>query len=161
MGFFFGHCGSPTLPPSRPCDEYTVSRFSFCQLMEMLHMDFQRLPCSCTIIVFLVFGIPGNLTEPGSGLLSEQVRHVSSLLPALVCCLTYLTKSCRPVVCRCLKHWHVCSISLSQKWKIEKKERKKNPDCSIWFTWHEYSHHGWFQPTKMISLNPELGRGPH
>ena len=54
MRFFFGHCGPPPLLPSRPWDEYTVSRFSFSQLVEMIHIDFQGLPLSYTIIVSLV-----------------------------------------------------------------------------------------------------------
>ena len=54
MGFFFGHCGLPPLPPSRSWIEYTVPRFSFSQLVEMIHTDFQGLPTSCTITVLPV-----------------------------------------------------------------------------------------------------------
>ena len=48
MGFFFFFFAwalqSPPLPPSRPWDEYTVSRLPCSQLEEMIHTDFQGLP---------------------------------------------------------------------------------------------------------------------
>ena len=55
MDIFLGNSSTPLLSPSRPWDEYTGSRFSFSQLAEMIHTDFQGLPLSYTIIVSLVW----------------------------------------------------------------------------------------------------------
>ena len=41
--FSFEHCSPPPLLSSRPRDEPTVSRFSFSQLVEMIHTDFGGL----------------------------------------------------------------------------------------------------------------------
>ena len=92
MSFFFGLCGPLSLSSSRPEDEYIVSRLSFSQLVEIIHADFHGLPSSRAIVFSLVMSrMPGNLSKPGSGLLSQWVRHVSLLLPALVYHLSYLS----------------------------------------------------------------------
>ena len=44
-----------------------------------------------TLSLLAMFGKPGTLVRPGSGLLSQWLRHVSLLLPALVYYLPYLT----------------------------------------------------------------------
>ena len=47
-------------------------------------MEIQGLPSSCAITVMVVIlGAPGNLIGPGSGLLNQQVRHVSLLFLAV------------------------------------------------------------------------------
>ena len=51
MGFFFLPHG-PLLPLSRPYDEYTVSTFSFSQLVEVIRRDFQGLPA----LYYHIFG---------------------------------------------------------------------------------------------------------
>ena len=53
----------------------TVSRFSFSQLVEMIHTDFQGLPPSYTILLFVM---PGSLIGLGSGLLGQQVSLLLS-----------------------------------------------------------------------------------
>ena len=59
----------------------------------MIHTEFQGLASSCAIMAFLViFGVPGNLIGPGSGLLSKWVTRVSLPLPALVYYLSHPTQ---------------------------------------------------------------------
>ena len=67
--FFFEYHSPPPFLPSRLWDKYTVSRFSFAQLVEMIHTDFQGFS-PCTIIVLLMLlRMPDSFIELGSGLL--------------------------------------------------------------------------------------------
>lgn len=87
-----------------------------------------------------------------------------------------------PVVCRwVVNNWHVLSLlftlslsfslsvshyvssphHLSQNDKEKKWKKKKSPDQSIRCPCYKHSHYGWFQAIRVMSLNAELGRGPH
>lgn len=72
MGCFFGRRGTPPPPPPRPWDVYIVSK-AFLPGEWKRYIEFQGAPSSHADTVFLVLGplgTPGNLTRPGSGLLS-------------------------------------------------------------------------------------------
>ena len=91
MFFLFGHCGPPPLPLSRPWDEYTVSGFSFSQLVEMIHTDFQRLPPSCSIIVLLVVQ---NAWKPYRIRFGTTVSMGETCLPLLLAsCTKFFVRS--------------------------------------------------------------------
>ena len=97
LGFFFRLQGPPPLPPSRPWDESTVSK-AFSHTVETIHRISRTPLLLCSHGVSCVVGTPGNIIGSSLGLLSEWVRHVSLLLPVMVCCLSYLTETSRPGV---------------------------------------------------------------
>ena len=65
-------------------------------LVEMTHTEFQGLSSSCAIIVLaiivllVILRMPGHLIGLGSGLLNQQVRHVSLLI--LVSCFKFFVR---------------------------------------------------------------------
>ena len=73
INFFFEHCGYPPSPFQDLGWIYSLNIFLFPASREDTHRFLRALPC--TIIVYLLFRMLGNLIRQGSGLLGEPVSH--------------------------------------------------------------------------------------